>query len=369
MVEPGSGQRDGEVMIDFLRRRRVVHSHRKARELPEETAAREGCEQDVRERRLPDGVRMYVWRWVDGYRVRHQVDEDMHPSLWRVENHDGRLRYDSHFNEIDYCSDVGEFDDPFEPKDISNTATFLHNVTSLESRATDQLRFHRCSYPDTPHVESNSSGSRSVFAEQDPAAPTFSNQGLDGALNQQQDSEDCIETVAAVDNTKAKNSAPLPVVHGSGQGRYENMDTFFQRCETAREKALRVETDSIRQSRLQREKNAESRIAPGRKGAKVFIWDEVEEDVWIRVPAGRDNYSSIWEDYAPTQRRYDSVANEWDLCTLFDGGAEPEVFDDERDMNEDRDSSMEYMRSLHSTTKDKTARVLLSDSMDDIPSF
>ncbi|EEB89416.1 hypothetical protein MPER_12486 [Moniliophthora perniciosa FA553] len=172
-----------------------------------------------------------------------------------------------------------------------------------------------------------------------------------------------------MDNTSSLISTPLPVVHGSGQGRLESMAVFFQRRKTAREKALQHEAESVRQSRLQREKNAESQVALGRKGAKVFYWDELEPNIWIRVPAGRDNYALIWDDYAPTQRRYDSVSNEWDLCSLFDISAKPEVFDDDHEMNEDRDSSFEYMRCLHSVAQDKSARLLITDSVEDIAKF
>jgi hypothetical protein len=121
-------------------------------------------------------------------------------------------------------------------------------------------------------------------------------------------------------NSSAPNSAPhpiLPPVHPqSGQRQGEDMATFFARRAKRNEERAERETEAKRMSRLQREKNSRSHRPPGRKGARVYVWDDVG-GFFVRRPAGRAYYADQWELFKTHQRRYDSFYDEWDLCEAF----------------------------------------------------
>ncbi|KAG6819796.1 hypothetical protein H0H93_008550 [Arthromyces matolae] len=65
-----------------------------------------------------------------------------------------------------------------------------------------------------------------------------------------------------------------------------------------------------------RAKNAVKQAAPGKKGARVFVWDDVD-GFRVRRHAGRKHVDDIWEAYGSKQRRYDALRDEWDLCSEF----------------------------------------------------
>jgi hypothetical protein len=113
------------------------------------------------------------------------------------------------------------------------------------------------------------------------------------------------------------------VEKSSGQREGQNWRDFFAR--RAQENTLQAaqETAQERESRGQREAVAAKHMPPGRNGARVYYWDDVD-GFWIRKAAGRRFYSAIWGDYAPAQRRYDSFCNEWDLCPALAPNAEPD---------------------------------------------
>ncbi|KAJ3925733.1 MAG: hypothetical protein NXY57DRAFT_906708 [Lentinula lateritia] len=107
------------------------------------------------------------------------------------------------------------------------------------------------------------------------------------------------------------------ITGGSFPRHNEDIFTFIQRREAHRLKAIASEAASEKQSRLQREENARRDRPPGRKGARVYYWDLVE-GIRVRTAVGRSNYEDIWERYGPSQWRYDSVADEWEVCTDLD---------------------------------------------------
>ncbi|KAJ3862567.1 hypothetical protein EV359DRAFT_83218 [Lentinula novae-zelandiae] len=145
----------------------------------------------------------------------------------------------------------------------------------------------------------------------------------------------------------------------------EDLFSFIKRRDAQRLQAISSETAVERQSRLSREKNAEKDRALGRKGARVYYWDLVE-GVRVRTAVGRSNYEDIWERYGSRQRHYDSVADEWEVCTDLDpdDGPDDSRYDDDNDdsdcfisvqthMNEETDhnvgtaSSGSYLARLH----------------------
>ncbi|KAJ3736854.1 hypothetical protein DFJ43DRAFT_975938, partial [Lentinula guzmanii] len=115
----------------------------------------------------------------------------------------------------------------------------------------------------------------------------------------------------------------------------EDLFTFIKRRGERRLRVITSETTLEHQSRLQREENARRDRPPGRKGARVYYWDLVE-GIRVRTAVGRSNYEDIWERYGSHQRRYDSVADEWDICTDLDPHDGPDY--DDLDSDDDYDA-------------------------------
>ncbi|KAJ3850684.1 hypothetical protein EV368DRAFT_44759 [Lentinula lateritia] len=169
-----------------------------------------------------------------------------------------------------------------------------------------------------------------------------------------------------LDASNYKPRLRLPRIDGGTLPRpNEDLFSFIKRRDAQRLRAISSETAVERQSRLSREKNAEKDRAPGRKGARVYYWDLVE-GVRVRTAVGRSNYEDIWERYGSRQRRYDSVADEWEVCTDLDpdDGPDDSRYDDDDDdsdcfisvqthMNEETDHNMgtassgSYLARLH----------------------
>jgi hypothetical protein len=79
-----------------------------------------------------------------------------------------------------------------------------------------------------------------------------------------------------------------------------------------------------------RERKNVSFPTPMQKGTQVFHWEEQGDGVRFRkrIPF-RDVYE-FWGEYANTQKQYDSITDEWDMCTKFDPGVVgPDVLDED----------------------------------------
>ncbi|CAK5282763.1 unnamed protein product [Mycena citricolor] len=122
-----------------------------------------------------------------------------------------------------------------------------------------------------------------------------------------------------------------PVEAHSGQKEGESFTEFF-----ARRKARKLAEESPKQlqTRLQRENAARSQNCPGRKGARVFMWEQTE-GFYIRRLVQRNCVEDEWSDFAPSQRVYDSFSNKWDLCSPLDPVARAEPSDDNDNDNDD----------------------------------
>ncbi|KAJ3726417.1 hypothetical protein DFJ43DRAFT_1002189 [Lentinula guzmanii] len=134
----------------------------------------------------------------------------------------------------------------------------------------------------------------------------------------------------------------LPRITGGLPRPNEDLFAFIKRRDERRLRVISSETTLEHQSRLQREENAGRDRPPGRKGARVYYWDLVE-GIRVRTAVGRSNYEDIWERYGSHQRRYDSVADEWDICTDLDPHDGPDY--DDLDSDDDYDA---YFMSANS---------------------
>ncbi|KAJ7135180.1 hypothetical protein C8R43DRAFT_894424 [Mycena crocata] len=130
--------------------------------------------------------------------------------------------------------------------------------------------------------------------------------------------------------------APFPPVEaGSGQRTGESFDAFMKRRQESNVQRKLTESEQAKRSREAREVHAAKGAVPGTKGARVFVWEEVDGHL-IRRAAGRSHYDDYWDEFAPEQRCFDSFHNEWDLCAEFAPDAEPTADweDDDDDEND-----------------------------------
>ncbi|KAJ3897282.1 hypothetical protein F5879DRAFT_814063 [Lentinula edodes] len=151
---------------------------------------------------------------------------------------------------------------------------------------------------------------------------------------------------------------------GSFPRHNEDIFSFIQRREAHRLKAIASEAASEKQSRLQREENAKRDRPPGRKGARVYYWDLVE-GIRVRTAVGRSNYEDIWERYGPSQRRYDSVADEWEVCTDLDpDGGDSDSVEAGHDFGPA--SSYAYVARLQPTKHSPALPLTFSEAIEDV---
>ncbi|KAJ7082216.1 hypothetical protein B0H15DRAFT_785811, partial [Mycena belliarum] len=115
----------------------------------------------------------------------------------------------------------------------------------------------------------------------------------------------------------------------SGQRYGEDVHAFFARRKERNEQLAKMETSKMKQERLQREANAAQGAPPGKKGARVFIWEEEDNGFFIRRAMNRAMAANSWHEFTSNQRLYDGYHNQWDLCSALAPNEEPEGSDDE----------------------------------------
>ncbi|KAJ7437530.1 hypothetical protein FB451DRAFT_1305503 [Mycena latifolia] len=103
----------------------------------------------------------------------------------------------------------------------------------------------------------------------------------------------------------------------SGQRYGEDVHAFFARRNERNEQLARMETEKTRQERLQRQAYAAQGTAPGKKGARVYIWEEEDTGFFIRRAINRGLAADMWDEFTPNQRLYDGFHNQWDLCSAL----------------------------------------------------
>ncbi|KAJ7500187.1 hypothetical protein B0H11DRAFT_1714903 [Mycena galericulata] len=128
---------------------------------------------------------------------------------------------------------------------------------------------------------------------------------------------------------------PFPAVErDSGQKQGEDIHAFMERRRLHNEKRAQHESPQAKTRRLAQEAHASKGGAPGKKGARVFIWEEEEGGFFIRRAYNRTDAADRWDEFTPNQRIYDSFSNQWDLCTALapNEDAEPDcLYDDDDD--------------------------------------
>lgn len=110
-------------------------------------------------------------------------------------------------------------------------------------------------------------------------------------------------------------SAPKPH-QGSGQKQGQNPEAYFAERDALLQKVEAAETVLQKELRVERARRAaETGDAPAH--GSVWVWEE--QDEWcLRRFVGKAKIKETWNEYGPTQRRYDQVSGQWDLWTGFD---------------------------------------------------
>ncbi|KAJ7876639.1 hypothetical protein B0H13DRAFT_1632076 [Mycena leptocephala] len=124
------------------------------------------------------------------------------------------------------------------------------------------------------------------------------------------------------------------VERDSGQRSGEDIHAFMERRRLHNEKRAQHETSQAKDRRIAQEKNAMKGGPPGKKGARVFIWEEEAGGFFIRRAYNRTDAADRWDEFTPNQRIYDGFSNQWDLCTALAPNEEAEP-DDSYDHDDD----------------------------------
>ncbi|THG92534.1 hypothetical protein EW145_g8683, partial [Phellinidium pouzarii] len=127
------------------------------------------------------------------------------------------------------------------------------------------------------------------------------------------------EVNAAVEDASS-NKPKLRTCNEVGQYEGETWQEFFARRAQSNKKRLENETPERRIQRERREKAAEEKQVPGKRGARVYEWLESETSagVLVRMAVSRASVEDTWDNYRVSQKCYDGFHDEWDLCDEFD---------------------------------------------------
>jgi hypothetical protein len=124
---------------------------------------------------------------------------------------------------------------------------------------------------------------------------------------------------AAPPSQPAADQRPRPHKE-SRQRPGETWQEFFAREEKSQARRLANASPKELQQWASQERNAASHNIPGKKGPRVFVWEEHDEypGFLYRNPVTRDCVEDVWGSYSKTTRRFNKFRNEWDLCKAWD---------------------------------------------------
>ncbi|KAI5117334.1 hypothetical protein M0805_001939 [Coniferiporia weirii] len=164
------------------------------------------------------------------------------------------------------------------------------------------------------------------------------------------DSELLLKADVGVKPLGVMSSETLTVVPfaNTGQNVGETLQAFFERREVSNAVRLEYETPEAKKARLDREKQAQEKLPPGKKGAIVFEWKEVLPDQYVRCLCPRE-VKDAWKMYSKTQMRFDAFRNEWDLCEAFDPSVKIHNLssDSDSDISDDQASAENLQTKAH----------------------
>jgi hypothetical protein len=122
-----------------------------------------------------------------------------------------------------------------------------------------------------------------------------------------------------------------PVKQGCNQLPGETWKAFFERRALKNAEKEKKENAKDREARLSRARANKTHQLPGRKGPRVFYWEEID-GFRIRSLWTRNETEMSFSGYKDSQRIYDGFSNAWDCCTEFEFSPRDE---DEMDSDDD----------------------------------
>ena len=127
----------------------------------------------------------------------------------------------------------------------------------------------------------------------------------------------------------------IRLLHGSRQKPGETWKEYFRRVQVIRSDRLQRESTEQKLRCDAREETSKLFRTPTRKGAAVFYWEEHISGFRIRSRVAHKDVYELWGNYANSQKRYDGLVDEWDVCTEFDPDAVAPNNSDEDDDYQD----------------------------------
>jgi hypothetical protein len=122
----------------------------------------------------------------------------------------------------------------------------------------------------------------------------------------------------------------------------ETWQDFFTRQAQRQVRQTERESTTERTARESREYAQRNFPLPGRRGATVFRWEDVD-GFRIRMRVNRGEVETWWGVYGNRKKRFNAFENEWDICTEFDPDdrAEEDFDDMDGDIFEERSQTPE----------------------------
>ena len=107
--------------------------------------------------------------------------------------------------------------------------------------------------------------------------------------------------------------------------------SFFSRRAEARKQFISTaESPRQKEARRQREERAFAYVITAKGHDQLYEWDFDDDTMrWTRNLVPRKSRLSVWETYWPACKRYDSVANEWDVAWFLDDIGHPFSMEEE----------------------------------------
>ncbi|PSS33998.1 hypothetical protein PHLCEN_2v1961, partial [Hermanssonia centrifuga] len=123
--------------------------------------------------------------------------------------------------------------------------------------------------------------------------------------------------------------------------RGETVFSFLDRQKEVKKAVIAQETCTDRTRRLERERQQESQTVPIKSGPKVWMWKEKADSKWVREFVSVKKLASVWRSTVPSQRVYNSIRHEYDICVELDPDASPTDSDIEDDLDTEDDVDMD----------------------------
>ena len=156
--------------------------------------------------------------------------------------------------------------------------------------------------------------------------------------------EPSINPLAQLSPDSNPSDPPCPPSHlPSGAKWYKSWEEFFQALEKDDRKHFETAPEDKKSAWLSRAKNAENFCAPGKSGAKVFVWEACKSGGFLRIPHDRSNVERDWDFWYKETLVFNPQRNIWDHCPFrWKPAVEDGSPDDEDDEDDDILNTMEH---------------------------